>query len=228
MTNCSDSPLLTKPQPFFMQLQGRRCLVVGADGEAAEKCEQLLQAGAQVIWLAPEPTAAMQRLMDAYPIEWVTEAFTEKWLQGVWLVLCSGTDTALLPNLFAACEARQIFLNVVDKPRYCSLIWPAQIQRGVVSVAISTGGASPALARWVREQIEALLPAQLGALALWLCGQREQVKTRLTGGFAQRATFWSTLFKEGLVECYVQQGEQAALGRVQQALEEVTNMQEKG
>ncbi|MEG3640045.1 precorrin-2 dehydrogenase/sirohydrochlorin ferrochelatase family protein [Magnetococcus sp. PR-3] len=206
-------------QPFFMQLAGRRCLVVGSEGEAVEKCEQLLAAGAHVVWQSESSSEQMQLLRQKYPIEWVQGPFELELLDGVWLVLCSGTEPALLPELYRACEERQIFLNVVDVPAYCSLIWPAQIQRGVVSIAISTGGSSPALARWIRQQIEMVLPEPLGALALWLKDQRGRVKHLLTESFKQRAGFWSGLFKAGLVECYLQNGPEAAQKRVDTALE---------
>lgn len=130
--------------PAFLDLQGRIVLVLGQGEVAERKAEPLRAAGAEV------------RRADAFAAEL---------LDGV--ALAVGADAAEddLRALSAAAQARGIPVNIVDRPELCSFITPAIIDRDPVTVAVSTGGAAPVLARMVRQRIEALLPPGLGSLA---------------------------------------------------------------
>nr|CRH06261.1 precorrin-2 oxidase, ferrochelatase (bi-functional protein) [Candidatus Magnetococcus massalia] len=210
----------TSPLPLFMKLAGRACLVVGAQGEGVEKAIQLLQAGAEVTLLAQTLDSEAHRALNRFPaFHWQQEPLTVEHLAGCWFVLGDGESDYDWAWLQQQCEVRQIFLNVVDKRPYCSVYWPAKVVRGPVVAAISTGGASPALASWVRQQIEQALPADVASLAIWLKQKRRDVSAKLTSSFAQRAGFWRKVMAAGLAEKFLQQGESVAEEQLQQALQ---------
>jgi precorrin-2 dehydrogenase/sirohydrochlorin ferrochelatase len=115
-----------------LDLHGRACLVVGDGAMALEKVEGLSAAGATVTRVAPD-------------------AYRASDLDDVWLVVAATSDDALNRRVSADANERKIFCNVADVPELCSFILPALHRRGPITVAVSTGGASPALAQWLRD-----------------------------------------------------------------------------
>ncbi len=153
--------------PVFLDLQGRRCLVVGDTPEARHKAEVLRGAGATVDHLA-----VLESVEPGYTLAVVTTGDER-------------TDTEAARLL----ASLRIPLNVVDRPALCSFIWPAIVDRDPVMIAISTGGASPTLATLLRRRIERLVPeavGELAALAGWL---RARVHAALPEPASRRA-FW--------------------------------------
>ncbi len=122
-------------QHYFacLDLEGRSCLVVGSGAMAAEKVEGLRAAGAEVTVVAPEE-------------------YRESHLDGARLVVAATADEQVQRRVFADAEARHVFCNVADVPELCSFILPAIHRRGPIALAVSTGGASPALAQWLRDR----------------------------------------------------------------------------
>jgi uroporphyrin-III C-methyltransferase/precorrin-2 dehydrogenase/sirohydrochlorin ferrochelatase len=130
--------------PAFLDLKGRTVLVLGAGEIAERKAALLASAGAQIRHAA---------------------RFDAALLEGVVLAVGADAPEQDLHALSVAAQARGIPVNIVDRPELCSFITPAIIERGPITVAVSTGGASPVLARMLRQRIEALLPPAIGALA---------------------------------------------------------------
>ena len=130
--------------PIFMDLHGRRCLVLG-EGEAAErKADALLRCGAEVVR---------------------TASFNPEDLDGCAIAIAADAGEADITALVEAARTRGIPFNVVDRPALCSFITPAVVDRSPITVAVSSGGAAPVLARLIRARIEALVPPALGRLA---------------------------------------------------------------
>ena len=144
--------------PVNLILTGRRCLVVGGGSVAERKAESLLAAGADVTVISPELTAKLSAWAEQGRILCVARQYRSGDAVGYLLVLCA-TDCAAV-NEQAAREARQsgALVNVADTPELCDFTLPARLQRGNLSVAVSTGGQSPALARELRNE----LAGQLG------------------------------------------------------------------
>jgi precorrin-2 dehydrogenase / sirohydrochlorin ferrochelatase len=139
---------MSDPQHYVacLDLQGRRCLVVGSGAMAREKAEGLQATGAIVSVVTPE---------DYRPYD----------LDGVWLVVVATTDDTLSRRITADADARRIFCNVADVPELCSFILPALHRRGPITLAVSTGGASPALAQSLRDTFASQIGAEHESLA---------------------------------------------------------------
>jgi siroheme synthase-like protein len=143
-----------------LDLEGRRALVVGSGKMAREKVEGLLAAGADVGVAAPE-------------------VYDGSLLDDVWLVVAATDDVDLQQRVHADAEARRIFCNVADVPDLCSFILPALHRRGPITLAVSTGGASPALAQWLRDRFASQIGFEHEQLAGELRRLRPWVKKNL-------------------------------------------------
>lgn len=175
--------------PMFVRLRDRACLVVGGGVVAARKAEGLVRAGARVRLVAPKLGPAAQALVDAVRASARLGAFAPDDLEGATLAVAATDDALVNARVSEAARARGIPVNVVDCPELSTFIVPALIDRSPVIVAVSSAGAAPVLARTVRGQLEALLPARLGTLAR-VCEQlRSDVKARLPNVESRRG-FW--------------------------------------
>jgi uroporphyrin-III C-methyltransferase/precorrin-2 dehydrogenase/sirohydrochlorin ferrochelatase len=179
--------------PLFMSLQDRRVLVVGGTEAAACKIELLLSAGAQVTLIAEAVVGEIAQLIDEARISWAGRVFYDEDLAGVTLVIVASDDEALQARVSHAAQQRCVPVNVVDRPRLSSFIMPAIVDRSPITIAISTGGAAPALARRLRAEIERTLPAAIGRLARFAEIFREQVRRTLDQPRARRR-FWDRVF----------------------------------
>ena len=180
--------------PIFLKLSGRRAVVVGGGVVALRKAALLASAGAAVHVVAPEIAAPLRRLVvDGHSLR--EGEFRPADLDGAALVIAATGDRSINAAVAAAATARQLPVNVVDNPALCSFIMPAIVERGALTIAVSSGGLSPVLARLVRTRIETILPRGLGR-ALALAGAwRQRVRAALPDA-SQRRRFWERLFDE--------------------------------
>jgi uroporphyrin-III C-methyltransferase/precorrin-2 dehydrogenase/sirohydrochlorin ferrochelatase len=158
---------MTRYFPAFLDLRGRACLVVGAGEEVERKAHALREAGA-VVTLA----ATAEKIEGTYTLAVVATGELER-------------DEAIARRL-SGCAA---LINVVDRPSLCSFIWPAVVERGPVTIAISTAGSSPTLATLIRQRIERVVPAAVGELAR-LAGQLRRQVAAVAPTVAKRRRFW--------------------------------------
>jgi len=184
--------------PVFLRLEQQACLVVGGGEVAARKVHLLQRAGARVTVVAPDLCPSLQRLhdgVDAAPaIAWRQGRFEAADLDGVVVVVAATNDTAVNRQVSELARQQRIPVNVVDQPALCSFIFPSIVDRSPVVVAISTGGASPVLARLLRARLETLIPAGYGRLADLLAGFRERVSQRFSQG-SERRRFWERILQ---------------------------------
>lgn len=151
--------------PIFLKLKGRTALLAGGGDAAAAKLRLLIAAGADVRVVTPEPEECVRELVDGTQVTLVEAAFDPAHLADVALAIVATEDEAEDRRIAAAARAVRVTVNVVDRPALSDFTMPAIVDRDPVTVAISTGGAAPVLARQVRGAVEAALPARLGALA---------------------------------------------------------------
>ncbi len=175
--------------PIFLKLTGRKALVVGGGPVAARKAELILAAGPVLTVVAPELSRAMRDLIATHPIEWLPREFAESDLEGMKLALAATDSAAVNHAVFKAAEARDIPVNVADQPELCSFILPAIVDRSPAIVAISTGGRSPVLARYLKSLLERQLPFGLPNFTALLGDVRNKVKATLKDS-EQRRRFW--------------------------------------
>lgn len=166
--------------PLFVALQGQRVLVVGGGDVAERKIGLLLQAGARVRVLSPQCSAAVQRLVAAHAdtgqVELVAQPYDGRWMDDVQLVI-SATDAPDINRQVAAdARARRLWVNAVDDSASSTCHIPAIVDREPVTIAVSSCGVAPMIARRIREQLEALLDASPGQLAQLAGGYRAAIR----------------------------------------------------
>ena len=204
--------------PIMMRVEGRGCAVVGGGTVAARKAALLRRASAAVVVIAPELGPELQDEAAAGRVAYRPRAFVPADLDGITLVIAATDDHAVNEAVFAAADARGIPVNVVDKPELCRFLMPAIVDRSPLLVAISTGGASPVLARRLRARLETLIPANYGRLAALAERLRDTVARRLPALGARRR-FWDRLFEGSFAELVHAGREVEAERHVLQALE---------
>ncbi len=143
--------------PLFLEMKDRPCLVVGGGKVALRKVKALLECGAAVTVMAPEILPELAALPVHCEYRKAAPGDADGWA----LVVDASGNPAVGEALAAACDAQGTPLNVVDMPQYCSFIFPAVLRRGRLTAAVSTGGASPLAAAWVRDRLDAVLPDSL-------------------------------------------------------------------
>ena len=178
--------------PLFADLRDRAVLVVGGGAVAERKVEALLQAGALPLLASPVLNEKLQAWHDAGRISWQAGEFHEASLDEAWLVIAATDDRAVNRKVYEAATARRLLANVVDEAELCSFHSPAVVQRGLLQIAISSGGGAPMLARHVRRQLETLLDDSLGTLAELLTRQRDAIRARFPD-LGLRRRFFETL-----------------------------------
>lgn len=143
-----------KYYPVFLDLKGRRCVVVGGGPVAEGKVQGLREAGARVVVISPTATDPLARWAREGEVEWLARPYRRGDLEGAFLAIAATDDPETNRAVAEEAFARGVLVNVVDTPDLCLFIAPAVVRRGPVTVAVSTGGLSPALARRIRRSME--------------------------------------------------------------------------
>ncbi|SHE86468.1 precorrin-2 dehydrogenase/sirohydrochlorin ferrochelatase family protein [Desulforamulus putei] len=140
--------------PIFVKLEGQLCLVVGGGKVAERKVGSLLECGARVRLVSPEVTVPIKEWADQGKLELRQRQYQTSDLEGVFLVFAATNREEVNRRVAEECSARSLAVNVVDDPGACNFFVPSVIRRGKLAIAVSTGGASPALAAKIRRQLE--------------------------------------------------------------------------
>lgn len=154
--------------PFYiacLRLGGRRCLVVGGGDVGLEKVEGLLACDGEVTLVAPDAIEPLRALAEEGSIRWERREYRPEDLEGTFMVIAATNDTDVNIGVFNDAERRAMLVNVVDVPPLCNFILPAIVRNGPLAIAISTAGASPALAKRIRDEIAAEYGAPYARLA---------------------------------------------------------------
>jgi precorrin-2 dehydrogenase len=168
--------------PFYiacLKLSGRRCVVVGGGEIGLEKVEGLLACGGDVVLIAPEAVPALQELAREGSIAWERRAYRPADLEGSFMVIASTDDTDVNIGVYEDAERRAMLVNVVDVPPLCNFILPAIVRTGPLAIAISTAGASPALAKRMKAEVSELFGEEYAQLAVLLNDARGWAKGTL-------------------------------------------------
>jgi precorrin-2 dehydrogenase / sirohydrochlorin ferrochelatase len=181
--------------PFYiacLRLTGRRCLVVGGGEVGLEKVEGLLACGAAVTLVAPAAHDALARLAAEGSIDWERRAYRAADLEGSFLVIAATNDSEVNIAVHEDAEARAMLVNVVDVPPLCNFILPAIVRSGPLAIAISTAGASPALAKRMKREIAEQFGEHYARLAVLLNDARGWAKATLPT-FQERKEFFESI-----------------------------------
>ncbi|MDP3704211.1 MAG: bifunctional precorrin-2 dehydrogenase/sirohydrochlorin ferrochelatase [Candidatus Omnitrophota bacterium] len=202
--------------PLFADLTGRRCVVVGGGMVAQRKVTTLLRFGAKVTVISPAATQRLRRYAQQGAIRYVPRRFKACDLEGAWLVYAATDDQAINQLVFRTATRQHIFTNVVDQPPLCSFIAPAIMKRGDLVIAISTGGASPTVAKRLRREFERTIGTEYAELLRLLNSLRGLAKRKLPS-YDDRKRYFDRLVR-GRTFAFVRRGKTVAARRAALAL----------
>lgn len=194
--------------PVYLNLKGKRCVVIGGGAVAESKIVQLRQAGARISVISPEVTPAIEESARAGTLEWRPRKYQPGDLEGAFLGIAATNQRQVNQQIYGEAQRNGVLLNVVDDPERCTFIAPSIVERGPVTVAISTGGTSPALARKLREALSNDPALEWADLAGVLARARKEVTRR---GLAVDRQRWQCCLTQELLEL-------AQSGREEEAL----------
>ncbi|MFZ5822589.1 MAG: precorrin-2 dehydrogenase/sirohydrochlorin ferrochelatase family protein [Chloroflexota bacterium] len=166
-------------------LHDKHSVVVGGGSVAARKVEGLLAADAQVKIISPVCTPELQAMSAAGAVTLVQRTYQYGDLEGAFLAIAATDDQTVNQAVWAEAVERGCLVNVVDDPQHSTFILPAMLQRGEMSIAISTGGGSPALARRLRERIESFVGQEYGVLTELMAELRPELIACFPAGQAR-------------------------------------------
>jgi siroheme synthase-like protein len=173
--------------PVSLDLGGRPCVVVGGGAIAHRRVEALLEAGAAVTVVSPGLTPPLEDLVRGGRIRHVARAYSPGDLAGAALALAAADDATVTPAVAREARERGIWLNAADDPTHCDFILPGVVRRGVLTVAVGSGGASPALTRALREYLDRELGDEWTALGELAATARRDLRA---AGRAADAETW--------------------------------------
>ena len=164
--------------PAFLDLRGASCLVVGGGQVGERKVKTLLECGAVVHLVSPELTPFLEEEVRQGRVRVAGPDFSPAHLEGMFLVIGATNDPEINRRISAEARSRNLLCNLVDRPQECNFIVPSTISRGDLTIAVSTGGRSPALAKKIREDLENLFPSSYITYLKLLGRIREYVLSR--------------------------------------------------
>jgi precorrin-2 dehydrogenase/sirohydrochlorin ferrochelatase len=148
--------------PIFLKIAARPCIVIGAGNLAESKIESLRAAHAEVTVIAPVAGSRIVDLSAGGEIVWKRREYIDGDLKGYFLAIAATDDPAVNRAVYKEATENNVLCNAVDDPPFCDFYFPSVVRRGDLQIAISTGGASPALAQRLRKEINAQLPLDAG------------------------------------------------------------------
>lgn len=204
--------------PIFLQLKNKICVVVGGGDVAARKVTALLECGAVVRVVSPDLLPELAARAASNLIQVSRLPFNEESLTDAFIVIAATNNRLVNRQVAEYCRDRGILVNVVDAPDLCDFIVPATVRRGPLTLAVSTGGKLPAMARKIRIKLEEDFDEAYGELLTALGEARTQVLTEVTDS-ARRKRIFTTFAKEDLLSIIHKGGHAALEIRIQEIIE---------
>lgn len=201
--------------PFFFDLKGRPCLLIGGGSIATRKARLLAKAGAKLMVVAPYISDEMQTMVKASEGECFFREYDTSDLDMGVVIICATDNSDINQRVSEEAQARKLPVNVVDSPSLCSIITPAIVDRSPLMIAITSGGDAPVLARQMRAKLEVMFPSAYGSLASLASKFRHRVKATVTSE-PKRLRFWETVFN-GIA------AEKAFAGKLDEAEQAIEN-----
>lgn len=189
--------------PVFIDVKDRRCVVIGGGNIGEEKVVKLLDCDAKVVVISPEVNDGVRQLARENSVKWIQREYERGDLEGAFIAIAATDDNAVNRQIAQEAEERNVLLNVVDVTHLCTFIAPSVARRGDVTVATSTGGASPALARKFREllsgsKVEAQHAVmEYADLAPLLADVRAEIRAQ---GITLKTDHWQACITDTLVD----------------------------
>ena len=183
-------------QAYFI-VAGRRCEVVGAGRIAQRKIEGLLAAGADVEVVAPEAVDGVRAMAEDARVRWSAREFSPDDLDDAWLAIAATSSPDVNHAVFAAGEARRVWVNAADDPANCSFSLMSVVRRGDIVVTIGTNGRSPALATFLKDHVATEMGEEYATLLELLSEAREAIRS---SGRSSEDADWRRAFDSGILD----------------------------
>lgn len=211
--------------PIFVNIKQQHCLIVGGGAVAARKADLFIQAGAIVTVIAPKLKTEMKHHLANGKIVWQMGFFSAEILANLTppkYVISATDDQAVNQAVYQYCQQKNIPVNVADQTQYCDFILPAIVDRNPMTIAISTGGRSPVLARLMKARLETMIPSGFSKLADLVGRYRQKVKNSISSLDGRKA-FWENLLDGSFIDKAVHgkfnEAEQILEHKIQQVVE---------
>ncbi len=201
----SRNSLVGYPANFLVA--GRRCVVVGAGRIAARKLEALLEAGADVVVIAPEAVETIRTWAETGRLAWHERGFEDTDLDDAWLAITATADAAVNQAVYDAGEARRVWINSADDPINCSFTLMSVVRQGDIVVTIGTNGRSPALATFLKAHVGTEMGPEYERLLELLSEAREAIRS---SGRSSEDADWRQAFDSGILDLVRQGREEEA------------------
>ena len=182
-----------KYYPVYIDVSKRKCVVVGGGDVAERKVERLLECGARVVVIGNELTPNLEAMKNEEKISHIPDNYKNDYIEGALLVIGATDRDEINERIYRDSKERGILVNIVDDPAKCDFIVPSVFQQGDLSIAISTGGKSPALARNLREELEQRYGHEYRILLNIMGDIREKIISRGEPSDENRKLFESVL-----------------------------------
>ncbi len=205
--------------PMFVDIMGRRCLVVGGGEVACRKVEAIVKYGAKVHVISPEFNEEMERMIEDRVVTAEKREFKRGDLDGFFLVIGATDDNSVNREIYAEAEERGILCNIVDVPPLCGFIVPSIAKRGALQIAISTAGKSPAFSRTLRQKFEEEFGDEYAQFLEVMGGLREVLKDKYPEDENKRKEIFERLVRSDLLDSIRIKDEE----RIQEILSECTS-----
>jgi len=205
--------------PIFFDVKQKPCLVIGGGEVAARKVSLLLKAHSSVTVVSPELSRELTDWHEDGKLAHIDRDFEDADIEQPVLVIAATDNREVNKRVSELAQTRGIPVNVVDDPALCSFITPSIVDRSPVQIAISTGGASPVLARMIRTKLEGCIPAAYGRLGALVSNFREKVKEKFTS-VDQRRAFWESVLESTVADRVYSGHEDEAADALQKAIDE--------
>ena len=187
--------------PFFLQLDKLPCLIIGGGDVAERKIDLLIKANADITIVSIEFTNYILEVAKKNNIKCITQKYSDNILKEnkYKFVIAATNNVSLNEKIARDCDKQNIIINVVDQPEICDFIFPSILERGDITVAVSTGGASPVLARVLRTKLETMVPSNYGKLAEIVSKNRINVRNKMKK-FSSNKIFWEKMLNGKFLE----------------------------
>jgi precorrin-2 dehydrogenase/sirohydrochlorin ferrochelatase len=186
--------------PIFLDIQGKPCTVVGGGPVAERKVTGLLECGGSVKVISPRLTGALRKLAEGETIGYLPRAYKSGDLEGTFLVVAASDDPDVNSRVWSEAAGLGILANVADKPEECNFILPSVLRRGGLTLAVGTGGASPALARKLRVDLEEQFGPEYSSLVGLMDRLRSWAMRTIEDPDRRREALMSAAQDEGVLE----------------------------
>ncbi|HJO82563.1 MAG: bifunctional precorrin-2 dehydrogenase/sirohydrochlorin ferrochelatase [SAR202 cluster bacterium] len=183
--------------PVFIDVTERTCVVIGGGAIGQEKVEKLLESDAEVLVISPVVNQKVRDMADAGQVTWEQREYKPGDLAGAFIAIAATDDNTVNRQIAAEAQERNVLLNVVDVTHLCTFIAPSVARRGEVTIATSTGGASPALARTFREKLTGSRILEYADLAPVLASARAELRE---ASLVVKPDHWQTQITEELLD----------------------------